>query len=237
MCIFRMQSNHWRRNRSLAVVFTALLASCSALSTFAQGQQQQQELQEQPPPPVAPSIDTSAASASPVAPAHTLTLPGRFRIYGRSVFSPETIVGAALVAGVDQADNEPPGWHQGGDAFGKRFGSAVGRQVISDTIRFGVAAIDGEDPRYFVSQDRGVWARTRHAIVSTFVSQTSSGRSIPAFSRFAGDYGAAFIENAWYPPDRATAGYAAERGSEALGIDVGLNLAREFVPLFRRFKP
>ena len=33
-------------------------------------------------------------------------------------------------------------------------------------------------------------------IVETFTSQTSSGTRIPAFSRFAGIYGAAFISNA-----------------------------------------
>ena len=194
-----------------------------ALPSFAQAQQQASVVITSTPP----------GSTLPAKSDHFLSLRDRVQIYRHSVFSAETIVGPAFGAALGQAENEPPGWHQGGDAYAKRFGSDVARHVVGETISFGVAALDGEDTRYFLSQDRRFWARTRHAIVSTFVSDTSSGRRVPAFSRFAGDYGAAFIENTWYPADRNTAARAAERGSTALAVDLGFNVAREFIPFFR----
>ena len=102
--------------------------------------------------------------------------------------------------------------------------------MISETIRFGFAAVDGEDPRYHRSEDTGFWPRAQHAVVETFTSETASGRRIPAFSRFAGTYGAAFIANSWYPESRATTGYALRRGSTALASSVGFHLFQEFMP-------
>ena len=200
----------------------AALSAC-AFPAFAQAQEQSSVVVASTPP----------GSTLPARADHALSLRDRVHIYRHSIFSAETIVGPAFGAAIDQAENEPPGWHQGGDAYAKRFGSGVARHVMGETISFGVATLDGEDTRYFLSQDRRFWARTRHAIVSTFVSDTSNGRRIPAFSRFAGDYGAAFIENTWYPADRATAARAAERGSTALAVDLGFNVAREFIPFFR----
>jgi hypothetical protein len=166
-----------------------------------------------------------------------MTFGERVHVYRRSVLNPETIVGPALSAGINQARNQPPGWGQGAEAYGDRFGSAFGRNVISKTITFGFAAIDGEDPRYFRSEDRSIWGRTKHAVVSTFVSPTASGHNLPAFSHFAGSYGAAFIANAWYPDNRATAADAARRGSISFGASIGLNLLREFVPHFNSIAP
>ena len=163
---------------------------------------------------------------------HALTFRQRARNYAHDVFSPETIVGPAFGAGIGQWEDEPSGWRQGGEGYADRFGSGVARHTIAETIRFGFAAADGEDPRYFLSENRSFGGRIKHAVVSTFVSQTSSGKHIPAFSRFAGTYGAAFISNVWYPDNRATAGYAARRGSTAVAASVGFHLLREFVPFF-----
>lgn len=162
-----------------------------------------------------------------------LTFGERVHIYGKDMFNVETIIGPAFGAGIGQWEDEPPDWGGGAEGYGDRIASGVGRHLIAETIRFGFAAVDHEDPRYFLSQDRGVWGRTKHAIVGTFVSNTTSGARIPAFSRFAGTYGAAFISNTWYPSDRATAGYAARRGSTALAASVGFHLLREFMPFFR----
>lgn len=182
--------------------------------------------------PTAPSPSQELVS-SPNQTDHSLTFGRRARILGHDLFNPETIIGPAFGAGIGQWEDEPPGWRQGAEGYGKRFGSGLARHAIGETIQFGFAAVDGEDPRYFLSEDRSFWGRAKHAIASTFVSQTGSGRRIPAFSRFAGTYGSAFISNEWYPANRATASYAARRGSTALAASIGFHLLREFSPFFR----
>ena len=181
---------------------------------------------------VAPAAMPDAPSASQGRNSNgsPLTFGERSRIYARSSFRPFALVGPALGAAIGQAENEPPEWGQGGEGYARRLASGVGQHVIAETIRFGVAATDGEDPRYTRSDETGAWNRTRHVIVETFTSQTSSGARIPAFSRFAGTYGAAFISNLWYPDSRATTSWALRRGSTAFGASLGFHLFEEFMP-------
>jgi hypothetical protein len=209
------------------------------IPALAQGQESRASL------PDASSAKASLPDApSPTAPAeksqtidHSLTFGERARIYKRSLFNPEIILGPAFSAGINQARNQPSGFGQGAEGYGRRFGSGFGRDVIARTIGFGVAAVDGEDPRYFRSDSRSVSVRIRHAIVSNFLSPTASGCRIPAFSHFAGSYGAAFISNAWYPGNESSAADAARRGSISLGVGMGLNILREFVPHFNSIAP
>jgi hypothetical protein len=160
----------------------------------------------------------------------SLTLGDRFHIYRQSVMSPYTLVGPALGAGIGQWEGEPPEWGDGAEGYARRLASGVGRHLIAETIRFGVTAADGEDPRYHPSGETAGWRRVRHVFVETFTSETARGTRIPAYSRFAGTYGAAFISNLWYPESRSTAGWALRRGSTALASSVGFNLFQEFAP-------
>ena len=225
------------RRNSFALGAIVLSISCLAVPALTQTAPLESAL---PDAPSAGSDNSASSSAvpvvarTPISTEHSLTFGERAHVYARSVFSPVTIIGPALAAGIGQAQDEPPRWGGGAEAFGKRYGSAAARRVISETVIFGFAAADGEDPRYFPSNDRRAWARTRHAIVSTFVSPTSHGVTIPAFSRFVGVYGAAFISNTWYPNERATAGDAAVRGTWGMVATLGVHVASEFVPFLRK---
>ena len=237
-------NSHLVHRTSLILSAVALCLLCLVVPSFAQGQESAASLPSAPSPkvvsaetpqPNAPSATTPVGTPHTVD--HSLTFGERVHIYGRSVFNPETIIGPAISSGINQWRNQPPGFGQGAEGYGDRFGSAIGRTVISKTITFGFAAIDGEDPRYFPLKNGSGWVRTRHAFVSAFVSSTASGRHIPAFSHFAGVYSAAFISNAWYPDNQATAAFAARRGSISMGVSIGLNLLREFVPHFNSIVP
>lgn len=216
-----------RRSRISSAV--ALWILCMVVPALAHGQESRSSL------PDAPSPTAPAEKSQNID--HALTFGERARIYKRSLFNPEIILGPAFSAGINQATNQPSGFGHGAEGYGSRFGSGFGRDVIARTIGFGVAAVDGEDPRYFRSDSRSIRVRIRHAIVSNFVSPTASGRRIPAFSHFAGSYGAAFISNAWYPGNESSAADAARRGSISLGASVAVNLLREFVPHFNRIAP
>jgi hypothetical protein len=226
---FGFSNSYLARSRSLASSTVAFCILCLVVPAFAQGQDSVATL------PDTPSASATVGTSQTVD--HSLTFGDRVHVYRRSVFNPETIIRAAFGSGINQWRNQPPGWGQGAEGYGDRIGSALGRTVISKTITFGFAAIDGEDPRYFPSKSRGGWARTKYAFVSAFVSPTASSHQIPAFSHFAGTYGAAFISNAWYPDKQATAAFAARRGSISLGVSIGLNLLREFVPHFNSIAP
>lgn len=185
--------------------------------------------------PDSPQTNFGDSSSTPhdVIPGRRLTFSERLQIYRHSITGFEIVTGPLLGASVNQARNEPPEWGQGGDSFAVRFASGYGRSLISRTIRFGVAAADHEDPRFYASDEKGFWRRTKFAVVHVFVAHTDSGGELPAFSRFAGTYGAAFISNEWYPASRANATHALLRGTTALSASVAWNVFREFWPDIR----
>jgi hypothetical protein len=162
--------------------------------------------------------------------ARRITMRERLSIYRHSVFNPDSLLAPAFGAALAQASNEPPEWGQGASGYGTRLASGYGRLVINRTIRFGVAALDHEDPRFSYSNEAGFWRRFRYASVHYVVARTDSGQQIPAFSRFAGTYGAAFLANRWYPESRANTGHALLRGSTALAAGWAWNVFREFWP-------
>ena len=180
-----------------------------------------------------PAAPTPQSSTNSVVIPATLTFGERLRIYERSFVTPESLIGPALGAAVGQAKNTPPEWGQGASGYGTRLGSAYGRSVIARTVALGVATVDREDSRFQPSHETGVWRRTKHAVVGTFVSRTPSGGQMPAISRLVGVYSAAFIANAWEPPSQDSSTKAWERGSTALASSVGWHVFEEFWPDIR----
>jgi len=159
-----------------------------------------------------------------------LTFDDRVKLYVRSFTSVETVIGPVFGASIGQWRDQPPQWGQGPGGFSERIASGYARYGISQTIRFALAAADGEDPRFKPSHETGIWRRAKHAIVGNFVVDTSRGDRMPAYSRFAGPYGAAFISNTWYPHGQADTPHAIERGTTAFGCGVAWSLVREFWP-------
>ena len=232
-----MKAHKWEPNSSPVrhlALFTALGVAtlCVVLTPASLRAQQTSQPSASSTLPDAPSAQKQDYTSPKLSyiPVQDLTFRDRARIYRQILIRPYTVVGPAFGAAIGQAENEPPGWGQGGEGYGKRFASGMARQFISESIRFGVAAADGEDPRYHLSGETGFWPRTKHVIAETFTSETAGGHRIPAYSRFAGIYGAAFISNAWYPDNRATAGYALRRGSTAFASSLGFHMFEEFMP-------
>ena len=188
------------------------------------------ETKDRTPLPDTPMPKAQESYPSLPLPPRRLSMHERLNIYFHSITNVETVAGPAFGAGVNQLRNEPPEWGQGASGYGDRFASGYGRMIIGRTIRFGVAAIDHEDPRFEFSNETGFWPRARFAVVHYFVVRSDRGTRMPAYSRFAGLYGAAFIANEWYPASRANATHALLRGTTAMSAGLGWNVLKEFWP-------
>lgn len=158
----------------------------------------------------------------------------RMRVYLKKLFGPQAIYETVPGAISDHVRNFPHQWGRGFDGFGKRTASQYGQFVLSTTIEAGVQAIHSEDPRYFPSQDHGIWKRTRHAISSSFWVNKPGGGKTFAYSMPAGVYGSWAIATLWSPPDLQTPWKIMQWGSVGMGIKVGANVGREFWPDIRR---
>ena len=184
--------------------------------------------QPQPDPTIAPVTEKSNRTAR-------FTKPDRLRFYRETTFSPTALLGPLAGAAVNEwATGNPREWGQGFPGYGRRVLSGYGRQVIANTVALGVAFATSEDPRHYPTGERSVWSRGLLAARESFVSHSTTGGLMPAYSRIIGDYAAGFASNGWYPASNSNFHGALYRGSTALASGVVWEEFKEFWPDVRR---
>ena len=154
----------------------------------------------------------------------------RLRNYFFDAFGPYPIVGAALAAGINQADNTPPEWKQGASGYGKRFGSDFGIAATTTTTRYALARAFGEDTLYYRCECKGAFPRLRHAVISTFTARRGNdGHRVFSFPALVAPYaGTVTAVYGWYP-GRYGAKDAFRMGNYSVLGYVGGNVALEFL--------
>jgi hypothetical protein len=153
-----------------------------------------------------------------------------FHNYLFDAFGPYPMVGAALAAGINQADNTPPEWKQGAAGYGRRIGSDFGIAAVTTTTRYALAKAFREDTLYYRCECKGVFPRLRHAVISTFTSRRGEdGHRIFSFPALVAPYaGTMTAVYAWYP-GRYDAKDAFRMGNYSILGYVGGNIALEFL--------
>jgi hypothetical protein len=125
----------------------------------------------------------------------------KVRNYFFDAYGPYPIAGAAIVAGINQADATPPEWGGGAEAYGKRVGSNYGINIVSTTTRYTLSEILHQDTLYYRCQCKGFFPRLGHALISTLAARHGDEGhytfSVPALiSPYAGTTTAVY---GWYP--------------------------------------
>ena len=177
------------------------------------------------------SAKVSGASQTQGIPPYTRpTRKMRLHAFLFDAFGPYPIVGAAIAAGINQADNSPPEWRQGAEGYSKRFGSDFAIAAVTTTTRYGLAQVFGEDTLYYRCECKGVFPRLGHAVISTFTSRRGDdGHHVLALSALVAPYaGTMTAAYAWYP-DRYSAKDAFRMGNYSLLGYIGGNIALEFL--------
>jgi len=159
------------------------------------------------------------------------TIQDRIRYYRRTTFSPLAAIGPIAGASVTQwITGNPHQWGPSDAGYGRRLLSGYSRQVIANSVGFGVAFFANEDQRRRPTGQDGVWKRGVYAARGAFVSHNLSGGLMPAYSRIIGAYAAGFVSNAWYPAPYSNFHGAFYRGTTALASDIVWQEFREFWP-------
>jgi hypothetical protein len=155
----------------------------------------------------------------------------------RAVLSGGTPARALILAAVDQKQNDPVGWGQGWDAYGRRVGSRWVRSGIRNTIESGAAAALGYEQRYIQCDCDGVLRRSLHAFAMNFVTYNREGKWVPNVPRVGSTIATEYIYLSWLP-EGARSAHDATRGlGYSLATGAASNLWREFSPpLMRKLK-
>jgi hypothetical protein len=159
-----------------------------------------------------------------------LTEDERFHNYLHSLYSPMSLVTGAASAGWGQWRDRPREWPQGAEGFGMRYGSGYAQRITRETLIFGSASLLHEDNRYFHSTDASKGKRLQHALLAVFLARKDDGSTTFSYSRMGGMLGSSFISRAWQPNSTGSANSAMVNFSTSLGVAVGFNVAREFLP-------
>ena len=166
-----------------------------------------------------------------------LTEKQRFQNYLLYTAGPVPLIGELGVSAVNQWTNSPKEWGQGWDAFGKRYGSNLAYNGIRQTVAYGLSAGFREDNRYFASNKKGFWPRTKYAVISTFTARHPNGDRTFSVSTVAGVAAAASISSIWGPPSWKGVGNISEIAAISFATTAGFNIFREFVlDVFHRDK-
>jgi|SRR5579884_267063 len=133
--------------------------------------------------------------------------------------------------------NHPREWGRGIGGFGKRLASGFGTHAVGTSIEYGVGHVLHEERAYHRSADPRFKARFRSALGNTFlVYHRGSNKRRPAVGRMSGAFGGALVSRLWQPASAHTIAAGVGSAGMSLGIDFGMNLAREYMPRHKRAK-
>lgn len=133
----------------------------------------------------------------------------KFYLAWRSSVDPITIVGAGFLAGIEQAADDFPGYGQGAQGYGKRFGASYA-DVFIGTFMDGAIfpTLLKQDPRYFYQGTGTTKSRLLHALGNTIICKGDNKQLQPNYSSILGAFATGGISYLYYP--------ASDRGAELL---------------------
>jgi len=165
-----------------------------------------------------------------------LTAKEKFKVVTRGSFDYIQIPWYAFLAGISQAEDSEPGFGQGAEGYGKRFGSYFADGTIENYMTGAILpSLLRHDPRFYQSGKGGFTRRTEYAISRIFVTRTDTGRSTFNFSEVVGSAMSAAISTYSYHPsgDRTLSNTASVWGTQ-VGYDTVTLVVKEFWPDIRR---
>jgi len=165
-----------------------------------------------------------------------LTAGQKFKVVARGSFDPVIIVWYGALAGISQAENSEPGFGQGAEGYGKRFGSAFADGTIENfMVAAALPSLLHQDPRFFQLGHGGFFHRTGYAVSRIVITRSDSGHHEFNFSEIFGSAASAAISTYSYHPkgDRTVSNTASVWGTQ-VGYDSITFVIREFWPDIRR---
>jgi hypothetical protein len=107
----------------------------------------------------------------------------------------------AFLSGISQAENSEPGYGQGWEGYGKRFGSAFADGTIENFMTGAILpSLLHQDPRYFQSGHGSFTHRTFYAMSRNLITRGDSGKHEFNFSEVVGGVISASISTYSYHP-------------------------------------
>jgi hypothetical protein len=144
-----------------------------------------------------------------------LTAGEKFKVVFLGSFDYIQIPWYGFLSGISQAENSEPGYGQGAEGYGKRFGAAFADGTIENFMVGAVfPSMLRQDPRYYQLGKGSFMHRTEYAVSRSFVTRTDSGHEQFNYSEIVGGMvSAAFSTNTYHPRAFITTRYDPTTGT------------------------
>lgn len=160
-----------------------------------------------------------------------LTKKQKLQLGWKFTIDPVSFAIAGIAAGIEQANNSYPGYGQGAEGFGKRYGAAYADFVSG--VFFGnviFPAVFKQDPRYFYKGTGSKKSRLFYALANAVICKGDNGRWQPNYSNVLGSLAAGGLSNLYYPAsDRNGVGLTLQNTLIGLAGSAGSAVIEEFL--------
>lgn len=148
-----------------------------------------------------------------------------------NAFGIPSVFFAAAGAGVNQAQNLYPEFHQGAPGYARYYWHSFADQAVdSYAVNFLLPVVLHQDPRYHPLRQGGVWKRTTYSFSRLLVTRSDSGATEFNTSQLLGSGVAASISSLYYPQRDRTASLVGQRWLGNMAGDGLLMVLNEFAP-------
>lgn len=179
-------------------------------------------------PPDEPTPDPLDTSYQPI------TGKQRLDWFVRSTVGPKSLSAGIFSAALATAQNHPREYGPHWEGCGKRYGMWLTGVATGHAMEAGLGALWGEDPRYFLAEDRSFNGRVKHVVATTFAARYPDGHLAPAYARLIAIPGSNFLSNTWRADSVSNARSAGERTAWGFLGRMGSNTFAEFWPDIRK---
>lgn len=152
----------------------------------------------------------------------------RFKKYVKKTIGPTAFISPVLSSTFRQFRNSPEEWGGKSTGFARRFGDSVGRNVIKQSITYGMDEALKFDSNYYKSPKKVFKSRLSNAFLSSFTARNERGKRVIGVPTIVGTYSAAIIANEVWMPKRFDYKDGLKSGSLSFVTRIGFNLIREF---------
>ena len=155
----------------------------------------------------------------------------KFKTGALDSFDYSSFIFVGIQAGISQATNSYPAFHQGAAGYGRYYWHTFADQTDENLWVEGILpSVLRQDSRYYTLGRGGFIKRGFYAVTRTVVTRTDSGRETFNASEILGAGTAAGISSAYYPTQYRTWTKVGQRWLTNVLLDFGTFAAKEFWP-------
>ena len=154
----------------------------------------------------------------------------KFELAWKSVSNPITILGAATLAGFEQAGDDFSGYGQGAEGYGKRLGATYA-DVFSATF-IGSAILPSllkQDPRYYYRGTGSTGSRLMYAMANAVMCKGDNKKWQVNYSGIVGSFAASGIGYLYYPDSDRSLGLVIQNSVVRIAESGIAGVFQEFV--------